>query len=56
MRKPVLLMRALSNDFYISREKFIEERERVFAPMWTCIGFASDAPNAGDVKPVTFME
>jgi len=49
-------MRALSNDFYISREKFIEEREHVFAPMWTCIGFASDAPKAGDVTPLRFME
>ena len=24
--------------------------------MWVCIGFASDAPNAGDVQPLEFME
>ena len=49
-------MKALPNHFYTRREEFLEERERVFAPMWVCIGFASDAPNAGDVQPMEFME
>ena len=49
-------MKALPNRFYTGREEFLEERERVFAPMWTCIGFASDAPNPGDVQPLEFME
>ena len=48
--------RAIPNHFYTTREQFLEERERIFAPMWTCIGFASDIPNAGDVYPVEFME
>ncbi|MBT6071140.1 MAG: aromatic ring-hydroxylating dioxygenase subunit alpha, partial [Proteobacteria bacterium] len=43
--------RAIPNHFYTTREQFLEERERIFAPMWTCIGFASDIPNAGDVYP-----
>ena len=50
------MSRAIPNHFYTTREQFLEERERIFAPMWTCIGFASDIPNAGDVYPVEFME
>lgn len=49
-------MKALPNHFYTRREEFLEERERVFAPMWVCIGFASDVQNAGDVQPLEFME
>ena len=49
-------MKALPNHYYTRRAEFLEERERVFSPMWVCIGFASDAPNAGDVQPLEFME
>ena len=49
-------MRALPNHYYTRRAEFLEEREQVFSPMWVCIGFASDAPNAGDVQPLEFME
>ena len=51
-----MTQKALPNPLYTSREKFLEERERVFAPMWVCVGFASDVPNSGDVKPLEFME
>ena len=49
-------MKALPNHYYTRRAEFLEEREQVFSPMWVCIGFASDAPNAGDVQPLEFME
>ena len=49
-------MKALPSHYYTRRVEFLEERERVFSPMWVCIGFGSDAPNAGDVQPLEFME
>ena len=49
-------MKALPSHYYTRRAEFLEEREQVFSPMWVCVGFASDAPNAGDVQPLEFME
>lgn len=48
--------RGLPNRYYDNRADFIVEREKIFSPMWICIGFASDTPAPGDVYPLEFME
>ncbi|MDB3946044.1 hypothetical protein N9444_09120, partial [Gammaproteobacteria bacterium] len=53
---PAAVATGLPNRYYSNREDFLAEREKIFAPMWTCIGFASNAPNSGDVFPIEFME
>ncbi|HJP10273.1 MAG TPA: aromatic ring-hydroxylating dioxygenase subunit alpha [Arenicellales bacterium] len=50
------LDRGLPNRYYDNRQDFVAERQKIFAPMWVCIGFASDAPAPGDVYPLEFME
>ena len=46
--------RGLPPHAFTSRDFFEHERSRLFARTWTCIGFAQDVPNVGDVQPVTF--
>ncbi|MBT3640899.1 MAG: Rieske (2Fe-2S) protein, partial [Acidiferrobacteraceae bacterium] len=50
------LSTGLPNRYYSNREDFLAEREKIFAPMWVCVGFASNAPSPGDVFPIEFME
>ncbi len=45
----------LPNPFYTDATVFEEEKKRVFAPNWSCIGFGTEVPKAGDAKPVTFL-
>ncbi|WP_282605460.1 aromatic ring-hydroxylating dioxygenase subunit alpha [Pelagibius sp. Alg239-R121] len=45
----------LPNPFYIEEAVFEEEKKRIFAPNWTCIGFGKDVPNIGDARPITFL-
>lgn len=45
----------LPNDVYTSDALFARERDTLFARTWACVGRASDAPNAGDVCPVSLM-
>tara|TARA_B100000029_G_scaffold510056_1_gene600676 strand:- start:910 stop:2013 length:1104 start_codon:yes stop_codon:yes gene_type:complete len=49
-------MKGLANRYYNNREDFLVERTKIFAPMWVCIGFASDVPVPGYVYPMEFME
>ncbi|MBO68353.1 MAG: 2Fe-2S ferredoxin [Acidiferrobacteraceae bacterium] len=49
-------MKGLANRYYDNKEDFLVERAKIFAPMWVCIGFASDAPLPGYVYRVEFME
>jgi choline monooxygenase len=45
--------RGLPGRVYYTDEAFEAERTKVFAPSWIPVAFNSDAPNAGDVFPVT---
>jgi glycine betaine catabolism A len=40
--------RTLPRPAFVSAEVFAEERDRIFARMWNCVGRASALPNAGD--------
>ena len=53
--KPIEEARGLPNDCYISSEHFQRERDQVFFPNWSAIGFISDAAKLGDVCPVDFL-
>ena len=53
--KPIEEARGLPNDCYISSEHFQRERDQVFFPNWSAIGFISDAAKPGDVCPVDFL-
>lgn len=55
VREPVATARGMPNAFYADPEVFEVEKRAVFAANWACIGFASDVPAAGDVKPVEFL-
>ncbi len=45
----------LPNPFYREAAVFEEEKKRVFAPNWACIGFGKDVPNNGDARPINFL-
>ncbi|MCP5083143.1 MAG: aromatic ring-hydroxylating dioxygenase subunit alpha [Alphaproteobacteria bacterium] len=55
VRAPIATARGLPNAFYADPVVFETEKQAVFAANWACIGFASDVPGAGDVKPVDFL-
>lgn len=52
---PVETARGLPNEAYTDPEIFATERALIFARSWTCIGFAKDVPEAGDLRPVEFL-
>ena len=52
---PIEEARGLPNSTYNDPAFLAEERDRVMAKTWAGIGFAGDLPQAGYVKPVTFM-
>jgi len=45
----------MPNEVYTSPDFFALEREVLFAPGWTCVGFASDLPEPGDARPVNLL-
>jgi len=45
----------LPNEVYTDAGFLRTERERIFAPTWTALGFASDVPAAGDVRPTHLL-
>lgn len=45
----------LPNETYTDAESLRIERERVFGPTWTALGFASDLPEPGDVRPTALL-
>ncbi len=51
--RPIAQARGLPNELYTRTEAFAEERERIFASHWTCIGFSSDVASVGDARPVS---
>ena len=52
---PIADAAGLPNFAYTSDWFFAIEREAVFKPHWCCAGFASDAPEVGDVRPFQFL-
>ncbi|MFK8076663.1 MAG: aromatic ring-hydroxylating dioxygenase subunit alpha, partial [Granulosicoccus sp.] len=55
INKPIAAAMGLPNERYTSDEGFIEDREKVIAPSWACIGFVDDLPEPNYVYPVDFM-
>lgn len=55
INKPIAAAVGLPNERYTSDEGFIEDREKVIAPSWACIGFVDDLPEPNFVYPVDFM-
>ncbi len=53
--QPISEAHGMPNDAYTSDVYFAFERDNVFGPSWTCIGFAGDLPQNAYVKPVDFM-
>lgn len=47
--------RGIGNEAYTQDAFLALERDRLMSPTWTCIGVASDVPQAGDVKPVDLV-
>ena len=54
--KPIDDARGLSNEAYVARDYYLEERNNIFAKNWFAIGFGKDVPQPGCVKPVDFMD
>lgn len=55
INKPIAAAIGLPNQLYTTDEGFIEDRDKVIAPSWACIGFADDLPEKNYVFPVDFM-
>jgi phenylpropionate dioxygenase-like ring-hydroxylating dioxygenase large terminal subunit len=52
---PIETARPLPNTFYTDGAQFAEERDRIFARHWVCIGFAKDVAAPGMAWPLTFL-
>ena len=46
--------RGLPGHAFTSPEFFEQEQHRLFRSTWTCVGFAQDVPDVGDIAPLTF--
>lgn len=55
INRPIAAAIGLPNELYTSCEAFVEDREKVMAPSWACIGFIEDLPEPNFVFPVDFM-
>ncbi len=53
--RPVAAARGLPNPCYVDPGALEDEKRRVFFSGWAGIGFAGDAPNPGDARPLTFL-
>lgn len=53
--QPIQRARGLPNAAYVDAAFTAEERERLFARTWTCIGFGRELPNPGDLRPVRLL-
>ena len=53
--KPVEYARGLPNRHYIADDVFADEKQTVLFNTWAGIGFTSDVPLPGDVKPITLL-
>jgi len=55
IHKPIAEAIGLPNELYTSNEAFVEDRDKVMAPSWVCIGFIEDLPEPNFVLPIDFM-
>ncbi|MGF1503239.1 MAG: aromatic ring-hydroxylating dioxygenase subunit alpha [Paracoccaceae bacterium] len=55
VRRPVTEANGLPNACYTDAQVFETEKTRVFFANWAAIGFASDVPEPGAVKPLRFL-
>ena len=55
INRPTAEAAGLPNEAYTSEGFLMLERERLFAPTWTCIGHACTVPEPGDARPVDFL-
>jgi len=53
--RPIETARGLPNACYVDDGYFAQERERLFARGWTCIGVGTDVARPGDQWPVDIM-
>ena len=53
--QPVERARGLPNAFYTDQQVFEAERDRVFFRNWAALGFATDAPEPGFARPLSFL-
>ncbi len=53
--RPVNVAHGLPNAHYIDDAVYAKEREAVLFNNWAGVGFAKDAPEAGDAMPVDFL-
>ena len=47
--------KGLPNEHYVSEAVFEEEKKVILFDKWSAIGSGKDIPNAGDVKPISFV-
>ena len=45
----------LSNEFYISKEIYEIEKNRLLYKNWCGLGFGKDIPNVGDIRAISFL-
>ena len=53
--QPTAAASGLPNALYTDPTALATERDRLFASTWTALGFASDIPTVGDVRPVRLL-
>jgi choline monooxygenase len=56
IHQPIAAAIGLPNELYTSSDAFVEDRNKVMAPSWACIGFIEDLPESDFVFPVDFMD
>jgi len=52
---PIHQARGLPNDRYVTETSFVEDRDRVMAPNWACIGFTDQLDTPNYALPIDFM-
>ncbi len=55
VQQPIETANGMPNSAYTSQQAFEFERDNVFAPSWAAVGFVSELPENGYVKPIDFM-
>ncbi len=55
VQKPTAQARGLPNAHYTDPVKFDEERDALFGKGWAGLAVASDVPEIGDARPITFL-
>ena len=56
VKKPLGTANGLPNAHYIDPAVFAEERDALLFGQWAGLAVAADVPEAGDAKPITFMD